>query len=292
MLSLELRALAAVVLALGAALLVDRRTERRGFLPPGLAASPLRRGVFDLLLAAVLFAGVLYPLMTADQAAEIDVSSLVPAQLFLFHGVLVATLAAWYALGYAGVGGVSLGQLATGWMRQLGLKARRPFHEVLFGFAAGTGAWGLLLAVAFVAGIGAELLGGHTTATAEPPALIVWMAGLPVGVRLAIALSAGFVEELFFRGFLQPRAGIVFSSLLFALGHSGYGEPLFLVGLFVLSLYYGLLAWLRRSVWSAVAAHALFDGVQLLVVIPAVLRALEAGGPPSAWAVVFGRLAA
>ncbi len=42
----------------------------------------------------------------------------------------------------------------------------------------------------------------------------------------------------------------------------------------------------RQNVWAAVTAHAVFDAIQLLIVIPAALRFLESsdGGPV---AVVF-----
>ncbi len=115
-------------------------------------------------------------------------------------------------------------------------------------------------------------LGGQELLPQQPPAMIPWLAGQPVALRLAIALSAGMVEEVFFRGLLQPRAGVVLSTALFALAHAAYGEPFLLVGVTLLSLLYaGLVRW-RQSVWAAIAAHALFDAVQLLVVIPSVLE--------------------
>ena len=53
-----------------------------------------------------------------------------------------------------------------------------------------------------------------------------------------------------------------------------------LLGVTLLSLIYGGLVYWRQNIWAAIAAHTLFDAVQLLVVIPAALRVLpgEAGG--------------
>jgi membrane protease YdiL (CAAX protease family) len=82
------------------------------------------------------------------------------------------------------------------------------------------------------------------------------------------------VEEVFFRGFLQPRAGVLFSTGLFVLAHVGYGQPFMLVGVALLSLLYADLLRRRGNVWVPIAAHAVFDLVQLLVVVPLVAKAL------------------
>ena len=51
-----------------------------------------------------------------------------------------------------------------------------------------------------------------------------------------------------------------------------------LVGIALLSLIYGLLVSWRQNVWPAIAAHALFDGVQLLVIVPVALKLLQGRG--------------
>jgi membrane protease YdiL (CAAX protease family) len=86
------------------------------------------------------------------------------------------------------------------------------------------------------------------------------------------------VEETFFRGFLQPRIGIGLSTCLFAFAHLSYDQPLMLVGITALSLFYGALVRWRRNLWAAIVAHFLFDAIQLLVVIPAILKLLYKGG--------------
>jgi membrane protease YdiL (CAAX protease family) len=111
---------------------------------------------------------------------------------------------------------------------------------------------------------------------------VPFIAGLPVGVRILISLSAGVVEEGFFRGFLQPRIGIPLSTAFFALAHLSYGQPFMLIGITLLSLIYAFLVRWRQNLWPAMAAHALFDGVQLLVVVPAAMRFLEGGAGKAA----------
>ena len=51
-----------------------------------------------------------------------------------------------------------------------------------------------------------------------------------------------------------------------------------LVGITLLSLIYAFLVRWRQNIWPAIAAHALFDAVQLLVIIPAALKLLESAG--------------
>ena len=80
--------------------------------------------------------------------------------------------------------------------------------------------------------------------------------------------------------------GVLVSTALFALAHLGYGQPFMLVGVTLLSLLYAELRRRRGSVWAPIAAHAIFDLVQLLVVVPLVATALEHGNATGAVAAV------
>jgi membrane protease YdiL (CAAX protease family) len=161
-------------------------------------------------------------------------------------------------------------------MAQFGYLAPSIPREIGLGVALGIGAWvAVILALMVIAGA-ALALGGESVVPKSPPALIPLIAGLPVWVRFLVSLSAGVVEESFFRGFLQPRVGILASTGFFVLAHLSYGQPFMLVGIALLSLIYAFLVKWRQNVWPAMAAHALFDGVQLLVVVPAALRMLGA----------------
>jgi membrane protease YdiL (CAAX protease family) len=162
---------------------------------------------------------------------------------------------------------------------QLGLVAARPEEEVALGLAGGAAGWFGVIAV-MVAAVGLyALFAGERALPTQAPEMIAWIAGLPVAVRVAVSLSAGLVEEAFFRGFLQPRVGIAFSTFLFVLAHASYEQPFMLVGLTFLSLLLaGLVRW-RQNIWPAVVAHAAFDLVQLLVVIPLALKFLPVAAP-------------
>ncbi len=151
-------------------------------------------------------------------------------------------------------------------------------REIGLGLLLGIGAWmAVLLALMMVAGA-LWAVGGENAVPKSPPALVPFIAGLPVWVRFLVSLSAGVVEESFFRGFLQPRVGILLSTACFVLAHLSYGQPFMLVGIALLSLIYGFLVKWRQNLWPAMAAHALFDGVQLLVIVPAALKMLQGTG--------------
>jgi len=85
----------------------------------------------------------------------------------------------------------------------------------------------------------------------------------PLGA-LAVGIAAGVSEETLFRGALQPRFGILVTSLLFAVSHVQYGfSPATLV-ILVIALGFG---WVRKR-WglpAAIVLHALYNIVTLLL---------------------------
>jgi membrane protease YdiL (CAAX protease family) len=243
------------------------------------------------------------------ERAPLSPDDVTTPRLFLLQGLLLLALVLWFLLGYAGT--VRQG-LPAAFARQFGLRVRNPrgrrnflqaicrwqaklvfgpfvrdrrhrrgfwrgvwyVGEIILGLAAGVGGWVavILLMLAVVAVVWA--LGGEELLPTEPPELIPWVAGLPLAVRAAIGLTAGVVEELFFRGFLQPRVGIALSSALFVLAHLSYDQPFMLVGIAALSLLFAALVRWRRNILPAIAAHAAFDLIQLLIVVPQVLKRL------------------
>lgn len=264
------------LLAFAGAWMLDRLCAARGFLPPGFQV-PWRRALASALVTGILWIGVFAPLGNIGLSLEPDLSQISAPQLFLLHGLLVATVVFWFLLGYAGVTGPE--PLGRQFLAQLGLRAPNVPREIGLGVLLGIGAWVVVLGVIFVFAAAVMALGGEDALPKKPPALIPWIAALPIGVRILISLSAGVVEETFFRGFLQPRIGIWLSTAFFVLAHFSYGQPFMLVGITLLSLIYGYLVQWRQNIWPAIAAHTLFDAVQLLVVVPSALRMLgEQGG--------------
>lgn len=298
--------LPAVLLGVGAAFVFDRMCLARGLQPPGFRV-PWRRVLAGAVVAFLLALGIFAPVTVVSLGggkAEPDLSQVRTPQLFGFHFLMLATMGLWFLLGFAGerarptvavpeieVFGeeppappppqVPLGRQL---LAQFGLLAPSVPREIGLGLVLGLGAWVAVLLALFGVAAVMVAMGGEDALPKQPPAMVPFIAGLPIGVRVLISLSAGVVEEGFFRGFLQPRIGIALSTAFFALAHLSYGEPFMLIGITLLSLIYALIVWWRQNLWPAMAAHALFDGLQLLVVVPSVLRFLQgAGGQAQAW---------
>jgi membrane protease YdiL (CAAX protease family) len=294
-----LRAAAVLVPAVLGALLLDTLCAARGLLPPGFRI-PWRRALASLTVTLLLAVAVFSPLGSLGMKSRAeDLSSISTPQLFLLHVLMVITMGVWFLLGFAGVRAEPIPEaeavalplepdaafptpppprvpLGRQFMAQFGYLTPSIPREVGLGVALGIGAWlAVIVALMVIAGV-VWALGGQDAVPKSPPALIPLIAGLPVWVRFLVSLSAGVVEESFFRGFLQPRIGILASTAFFVLAHLSYGQPFMLVGIALLSLIYAFLVKWRQNIWPAMAAHALFDGVQLLVVVPAALRMLGA----------------
>lgn len=269
--------LLAFALAVGLALAFDRAAERRGLRPPGFA-HPGRRAAAGSLLAMFLYATIFAPIASLGESDPADAVGTPIPLLFAVHAVMMVVVLAWHGLGYRGLG---RSEPEARFTAQVGLTTQRPGEDALLGVAGGIAGWmGLMVVMGIALGI-TLLAGAEDRLPQQAPAVIAWLAGLPLLVRLALSLSAGLVEEIFFRGFLQPRAGIVLSTSLFVLAHASYEQPFMLIGLTYLSLLFAFLVRWRQSIWPAVIAHACFDFFQLAVVIPSVLKLMPgAAGTP------------
>ena len=270
-----LRLAAPLVLALLAAVAVDQLTHARGMDPPGFLAEPWRRAVGLAVLATTFWLGIFFSLgMVGLPAGPFQPVPL--PELFFLQAVFLASLLVWFLAGHAGWLPPDV-SLPGAFARQLGLAAHRPLREAGIGIALGVLIWPVLLASLLAAVALLVALGVEDLIPQQPPALIVWIAALPVPVKLGLAACAGVVEEAFFRGLLQPRVGIGLSTLLFVLAHLAYDQPFMLIGITLLSLFFAALVHWRQNLWPAIAAHFLFDAVQLLFVIPLGLEELGGG---------------
>ena len=110
-----------------------------------------------------------------------------------------------------------------------------------------------------------HLLGVHTNQTLasitpkNPLELIVW---------LTLAWSAGFGEELVFRGYLMRQfgawtgsvaGGLILQGVAFGLAHGYYGKAMLAIMLHGWLL--GLLAWWRKSLLPGMLAHGVQDSL-------------------------------
>jgi CAAX protease family protein len=128
--------------------------------------------------------------------------------------------------------------------------------------------WQVVLAIAaagafFALAIGFDALGSFLTpGTAQQVnsannRIFGQLTADPTGVA-TIAIAAGVCEEALFRGALQPRLGILWTSLVFASVHSQYGISFDALAVFVLAIGLGLL---RRYLSTTVSTicHVTYD---------------------------------
>ncbi|MDQ6772310.1 MAG: CPBP family intramembrane metalloprotease [Candidatus Dormibacteraeota bacterium] len=152
----------------------------------------------------------------------------------------------------------------------VGLLVRRPGRETWarLGYDRPQ-VWHVLLAVAaagvfFAASSGATLLAQRLTPGLEHQIedlnqhLFAGISG-PLGVA-AIALAPGICEEALFRGALQPRFGILFTSVLFAAVHTQYGLSIDTVTVFLLACCLGLIRRYANTTTSTLC-HATYNGL-------------------------------
>jgi len=130
--------------------------------------------------------------------------------------------------------------------------------EVMKDVALGAGLWALWIGL-----MNPHILGGGTNAAQGllPQGIVESLAWIP------LALSAGFCEELAFRGYLQKQFqaitgsaawAVLIQAILFGIGHlyEGVG-PVERITLF--GVLFGLLAVWRKSLRPGMIAHAWSD---------------------------------
>lgn len=83
-----------------------------------------------------------------------------------------------------------------------------------------------------------------------------------------VCITAGVVEEYFFRGYLQPRLealtkstfwGIFISALLFGAVHCGYGTLQNIVVPLVIGIIFAIYYWKYRNIYTLIICHTLID---------------------------------
>jgi membrane protease YdiL (CAAX protease family) len=220
----------------------------------------LRQTLAAFLLIGILAVTVFYPVTSFGHAAEIDPAVIWFPSLLAGHALLTIFLFLWWRVR----GDVALGTFLHVSSGQLWRKVRR-------GLVTGGGGWLLTVMVTGAAAAATAGTGRVAEPTAAPP-IMVWLAALPVAYKLIIVAAAMTVEEGFFRGFLQPRFGLMVSSVLFALSHFSYGLPFMIVGVFTISLIIGRTFARTGDLLPCMIAHGVFDSIQLLVVLPWAVR--------------------
>lgn len=220
----------------------------------------LRQTIAAFLLLAILTLAVFYPVTSFGEAEEIDPTMLWFPTLLAGHVLLGTFLVLWWLL-----------RADTTLARFLHLSSGDVWAKVRRGVLTGCTGWVLTVTVTGAAASLAAVSGGVAEPTGVPP-IMMWLADLPVLYKLIIVGAAMTVEEAFFRAFLQARVGLVLSSVLFAFSHFSYGLPFMIIGVFTISLLIGRIFARSGDLLPCIVAHGVFDGVQLLIVLPWAVR--------------------
>jgi len=224
-------------------------------------APGMRRGIALFLFWAILLVAVFHPTVASTHGDVVDVPEVPFPLLFLGHALLSAFLLLWWNLSDRPA------------LRSF-LSLQPPQGEDWrLGLRFGALAWVLGIAASTAVGIFSSG-GSDGGVVPEIPPVMAWLGALPLAQKLVTIAVAMTVEEAFFRGFLQPRIGWLPSSVLFALGHAGYGIPRLVASVFVVSLVLGQALRRTGRLLPCIVAHGVFDAIQLLVIIPLALRLL------------------
>jgi uncharacterized protein len=127
------------------------------------------------------------------------------------------------------------------------------------------------LCALFVLGLGAKLMhldqAGKIDSMRKQLGFLTPGSHLELAVWFCLSATAGFCEEIIFRGYLQRQLaavcksallGVLLSAAIFGASHGYEGAArMLLLGIF--GLMFGLLAWWRKSLRPGMMAHAWHD---------------------------------
>lgn len=112
--------------------------------------------------------------------------------------------------------------------------------------------------VLFMLGLAAILLGFNDQEKVSEK-----IESLPFAVLIFAVVGAPITEELFFRGFLTKRTGIILSALLFGLMHFAYGSVVEVLGAFMIGLVLATSFKLTKSVTPCILAHMAYNAISI-----------------------------
>ena len=123
----------------------------------------------------------------------------------------------------------------------------------------------LLFLMIFVLEISITLISTITNTQIETNACYA-VNGMPSWFILFIVLIGPIDEELFFRGFLVKRIGIIPSALLFAILHAGYGSTfgIDIIAAFIFGLLAGYIFKKTNSIYPTTISHMLINSIAVL----------------------------
>jgi membrane protease YdiL (CAAX protease family) len=144
---------------------------------------------------------------------------------------------------------------AAGTMKALGFPGRLK-DGLFYGFMT----LSAIFLVLFCLGAAAILLGFNDQQKVQQK-----IDSLPILVLAFAVAGAPITEELFFRGFLTGRAGVVLSSVVFGLMHFAYGSVVEVLGAFMIGLVLAMSFKLTKSITPCIIAHMAYNAISITV---------------------------
>ncbi len=145
--------------------------------------------------------------------------------------------------------------------KELGLKPNKFWKD----FSGSLSLFALLLASSIVVSFVLSLLWLNDLAIVEK-SIEGMVINFPLFIAYALVVRV-FAEEVFFRGFLVKRIGILWSSLAFGLMHALYGSVAEVIGAFLLGL---VLAWWfqkNNSLLQNYMGHFLYNSFIIAILV-------------------------
>lgn len=205
-------------------------------------------GYGALVSGAAAIETVLYHEGGEEVLREVDGHALFAG---LVQTIIVLTLPPFFYVAYVHGGGPRAA------LHRLGLRLDGAGRATLIGLAA---TFAIYLVLTLASLVAVQFFGEL------PPnerALAIARAVTPLGA-VGLAAGAAVSEEVFFRGFLQPRVGLLLQAAIFALAHLSYVNVAQVIVVFILGLAFGLLYQRTGNLAAPIAGHFLFNLVNLL----------------------------
>ena len=139
----------------------------------------------------------------------------------------------------------------------LGLKSIGPRKDLEYGFLGAVG----LYAIAGIATGVAGLIGADDSFKVGQA-----LKQVDKGTIVPLTITQSFTEEVFFRGFALKVVGNAPQAVLFGAMHYGFGSVVEVIAAGLAGLLLGFLSVKRKSVYSSIAAHALYNLYAVLAV--------------------------
>ena len=115
------------------------------------------------------------------------------------------------------------------------------------------------LALFFVCSITISALFYYCGMSADVEKISKTLKAADVSQLIIILTIASFIEEFFFRGFLQRKTNILFASFVFAYFHIIYNSLSEVVGAFVLGLVLGKEYEQTKSIFAPILSHFFYN---------------------------------